>query len=147
MSEEMRAHLELQAAENEKRGLSREEARYAAMRAFGGEEQIKERVCDQWRLWPAGMSFLRELGFALLLAPNAMLALDALGVADPITAGGVVVAKGEMRRADGSILRRLRYAFAASRSPISRPCRSAACSSSSRSSRSKAAKRRLRATW
>jgi len=48
----------------------------------------------------------RELGFALLLAPNAMLALDALGVAGTIAAGGVVVANGEMRRADGSILRR-----------------------------------------
>jgi predicted permease len=47
MSEEMRAHLELQAAENEKRGLSPHEARYAAQRAFGGVEQIKERCRDE----------------------------------------------------------------------------------------------------
>jgi predicted permease len=47
MSEEMRAHLELQAAENEKRGMSADEARYAAHRVFGGVEQIKERARDQ----------------------------------------------------------------------------------------------------
>lgn len=46
MSDEMRAHLELQAAENERRGMNAEEARYAAQRAFGGVEQIKERVRD-----------------------------------------------------------------------------------------------------
>jgi putative ABC transport system permease protein len=47
MSEEMRAHLELQAAENERRGMSAADARYAALRTFGGVEQIKERTRDQ----------------------------------------------------------------------------------------------------
>ena len=47
MAEEMRAHLELQAAENEKRGMSRDEARYAACRSFGGVEQLKEIARDQ----------------------------------------------------------------------------------------------------
>ncbi|HUR57449.1 MAG TPA: ABC transporter permease [Opitutaceae bacterium] len=47
MSEEMRAHLELQAAENERRGMDAAEARYAAQRSFGGVEQLKERVRDQ----------------------------------------------------------------------------------------------------
>src|SRR5256885_1189982 len=47
MSEEMRGHLELQTRENISRGLSAEEARYAARRAFGGVEQLKERVRDQ----------------------------------------------------------------------------------------------------
>ncbi len=54
MSEEMRAHLELQATENQKRGMSADEARYAAQRAFGGVEQIKERARDERRrgwLW------------------------------------------------------------------------------------------------
>jgi len=46
MSEELHAHLELQAAENEKRGMSGDEARAAAQRAFGGVEQIKERARD-----------------------------------------------------------------------------------------------------
>jgi 2-polyprenyl-6-methoxyphenol hydroxylase-like FAD-dependent oxidoreductase len=48
----------------------------------------------------------RELGFALLLAPNAMLALDALGLADTARRGGVVVTHGEMRRPNGDVLRR-----------------------------------------
>ena len=48
----------------------------------------------------------RELGFALLLAPNAMLALEALGLADTARRGGVVVTHGEMRRPDGYVLRR-----------------------------------------
>ena len=47
MSEEMRAHLELQAAENVARGMSVENARYAALRSFGGVEQIKERAREQ----------------------------------------------------------------------------------------------------
>ncbi|MEO5958114.1 MAG: ADOP family duplicated permease [Opitutaceae bacterium] len=46
MSDEMRAHLELQTAENENRGLRADEARYAAQRQFGGVEQIKERARD-----------------------------------------------------------------------------------------------------
>jgi macrolide transport system ATP-binding/permease protein len=47
MADEIQAHLEAQAAENERRGLPPDEARYAAQRAFGGVEQIKERVRDQ----------------------------------------------------------------------------------------------------
>lgn len=46
MTEEMRAHLELLAEENETRGMSPEDARHAARRAFGGVEQIKERARD-----------------------------------------------------------------------------------------------------
>lgn len=47
MSEEMSAHLELQTAENVKRGMSDDKARYAARREFGGVEQIKERARDE----------------------------------------------------------------------------------------------------
>lgn len=51
MAEELRAHLEMQTAENIRRGMSPEEAHYAARRSFGGMEQIKERARDQrgWR--------------------------------------------------------------------------------------------------
>jgi 2-polyprenyl-6-methoxyphenol hydroxylase-like FAD-dependent oxidoreductase len=49
----------------------------------------------------------RELGFALLLAPNAMAALRELGLADAVRAAGVVLVAGEMRRPDGHVLRRL----------------------------------------
>jgi len=48
----------------------------------------------------------RELGFALLLAPNAMHALRALGLADAARRGGAVATHGEMRRPDGTVLRR-----------------------------------------
>lgn len=47
MSEEMRAHLDYLAAEHEKRGLAPDEARYAALRSFGGVEQVKTRARKQ----------------------------------------------------------------------------------------------------
>src|SRR4030095_3749186 len=47
MSEEIRAHLELQTVENLARGLPPNEARYAARRSFGGVEQIKEHCRDE----------------------------------------------------------------------------------------------------
>src|SRR4051812_15650592 len=58
MSEEMRAHLELQAAENVRCGMSADEARYAALRSFGGVEQIKERARDERR--GAGFAHLKQ---------------------------------------------------------------------------------------
>jgi FAD-dependent urate hydroxylase len=48
----------------------------------------------------------RELGFALLLAPNAMSALRALGLAEQVRAAGAVIGSGEMRRPNGDVLRR-----------------------------------------
>jgi len=49
----------------------------------------------------------RELGFALMLAPNAMHALGALGLADSARQGGFVMTSGEWRRPDGTVLGRL----------------------------------------
>jgi 2-polyprenyl-6-methoxyphenol hydroxylase-like FAD-dependent oxidoreductase len=49
----------------------------------------------------------RELGFALLLAPNAVAALRSLGVAERVIAGGVLPQAGEWRRVDGRLLRRM----------------------------------------
>lgn len=50
MAEEIRAHLELRTQRNVAAGLPPEEARTAALRAFGGVEQIKERCRDErWR--------------------------------------------------------------------------------------------------
>jgi 2-polyprenyl-6-methoxyphenol hydroxylase-like FAD-dependent oxidoreductase len=54
----------------------------------------------------------RELGFALLLAPNAMHALAALGIADAARQGGAIATSGEMRRPDGTVLRRFDTAAA-----------------------------------
>jgi len=48
LDEELRFHLEMEASQNVRQGMSPEEARYAAMRRFGGVEQIKEQVRDAW---------------------------------------------------------------------------------------------------
>ena len=64
MAEEMRTHLELQTAENEKRGMSSDEARYAAQRSFGGVEQMKERCRDEWSI-PWLEHGWRDLRFAV----------------------------------------------------------------------------------
>lgn len=50
MAEEMRAHLEFEAAARRAEGLSEEDARQVAQRAFGGAEQAKERCRDEFRL-------------------------------------------------------------------------------------------------
>ena len=47
MAEEMRGHLEMQTQANLARGMSPEEARFAARREFGGMEQFKESARDQ----------------------------------------------------------------------------------------------------
>jgi len=49
----------------------------------------------------------RELGFALLLAPNAIAALEELGVAGPVLTAGARPTSAEVRRPDGRVLRRL----------------------------------------
>src|SRR4051812_38118821 len=49
MHEELRAHLDALVERNLAAGMSPEEARYAALRAFGGVAQIKERARDERR--------------------------------------------------------------------------------------------------
>jgi hypothetical protein len=46
MDAEMRFHLEMETAENIRRGMSEEEARRTALRSFGGVEQVKEKYRD-----------------------------------------------------------------------------------------------------
>jgi predicted permease len=46
---ELRAHLDLEAEEQEAAGLSSREARYAAVRAFGNQSLVKEDVRAAWR--------------------------------------------------------------------------------------------------
>jgi len=48
MDEEMRAHIELRTQANIEAGMNPDEARYAALRGFGGMEQVKE-VCRDLR--------------------------------------------------------------------------------------------------
>ncbi|TAM80886.1 MAG: ABC transporter permease [Acidobacteria bacterium] len=56
MDDELRFHLEKQAEHNIARGMSAEEARYAALRKFGNMGQVKEECRDTW-----GMRFISEL--------------------------------------------------------------------------------------
>jgi predicted permease len=51
LESELRAHLEMLREDYLKRGLSPEEARYAAARAFGGIEQVKEEYREQRGVW------------------------------------------------------------------------------------------------
>jgi predicted permease len=64
MAEEIRLHLELQTEQNLAAGMDPDEARYAALRKFGGVEQIKERCRDQ-RGWVWLELGWKEFGFAM----------------------------------------------------------------------------------
>ena len=68
-----------------------------ALRNAGWDVRIYERSAS-----------LRELGFGLGLAPNAMAALGELGVGETVLARGWEPASGEMRRLDGTVLKRAR---------------------------------------
>ncbi len=50
LAAELSAHIAMQAEENERRGMSAEEARRAAIVAFGGVENAKEACRDAWGL-------------------------------------------------------------------------------------------------
>jgi putative ABC transport system permease protein len=63
LDEELRTHLEMLTEENLRRGMSREEARAAARRSFGGVEQVKEIYRDQRGL-PMIETSLQDVRFA-----------------------------------------------------------------------------------
>src|SRR5262247_1786470 len=56
LDEELRHHVERQTEQNIRFGMSPEEARYAALKAFGGVEQSKEQSRDA-----RGVRWLEEL--------------------------------------------------------------------------------------
>ena len=64
LSEEIQAHLELLTEQHVRRGLSLDEARWAARRDFGGVDQIKEQYRDQ-RGWPTLEAIWLDLRYAL----------------------------------------------------------------------------------
>ena len=70
-----------------------------ALRRAGWQVRIFERAASP-----------RELGFALNLAPNAMVALRELGLADTILSAGAPMKAAELRRAGGRVLRRVNIA-------------------------------------
>ena len=57
MEDELRFHLEKQIEQNIARGMSPEDARYAALRTFGNITQVKEECRDSW-----SMRLISELG-------------------------------------------------------------------------------------
>jgi predicted permease len=64
MNDELRAHLEGLIERNVAAGMSPDEARHAALRVFGGVEQIKERARDERRsVW--GEQVLQDLRYAV----------------------------------------------------------------------------------
>jgi 2-polyprenyl-6-methoxyphenol hydroxylase-like FAD-dependent oxidoreductase len=66
-----------------------------ALRKAGWDVHIFERAASP-----------RELGFGVGLAPNAMAALGELGVGETVLARGFEPSLGEMRRLDGTVLKR-----------------------------------------
>src|SRR5512137_2588425 len=70
LDSELQAHIDLLTEENIRRGMSPEEARYAARREFGGVEQTKETYRDQRGL-PILETLLQDVRYGLrLLAKN-----------------------------------------------------------------------------
>ena len=63
MAEEMQAHLDGLTERNIAAGLSPEDARYAALREFGGVEQVKE-LCREQHGWGWLFDMGRDLRFA-----------------------------------------------------------------------------------
>ena len=69
-----------------------------ALRQAGWNVRIFERASSP-----------RELGFGLSVAPNAIAALGELGVADIVLARGFAPTRGEVRRMDGTVLKRAEF--------------------------------------
>ncbi|HLH01361.1 MAG TPA: ABC transporter permease [Bryobacteraceae bacterium] len=63
LERELRSDLEMEAAEQQENGLSAEEARYAARRAFGNAALVKEEVRAMWR-WATVDRFGQDLKYA-----------------------------------------------------------------------------------
>ena len=78
-----------------------------ALRQAGWHIRIFERAASP-----------RELGFGLALAPNAIAALRELGVADVVLARSFEPRRGELRRLDGTLVRRAELPSAALGGPL-----------------------------
>src|SRR6185295_4953038 len=64
LTDEIQSHLEMQIEDLVRQGMSPEEARYLALRKFGGVDQVKETYRDGRSLAPVE-TFLRDLRYGL----------------------------------------------------------------------------------
>jgi predicted permease len=64
LEEEVRSHLEMLTEENLRKGMLPEEARYAALRSFGGVDQVKEAYRDRRGL-PSIESIFQDIRYGL----------------------------------------------------------------------------------
>lgn len=75
---ELRAHLELEAEDQQEAGLPPDEARYAAQRAFGNVTLVKEDLRATWR-WTSLEIIGKDLRYALrTLRANPLFTLTAV---------------------------------------------------------------------
>src|SRR5271170_8385298 len=80
LDDELRFHIEQQIAENVAAGMSPEEARYAAMRAFGNPAALRDQARDTWN-WSGVESVLRDARIGLRTLRRAPgFALSAIGI-------------------------------------------------------------------
>src|ERR1043165_553528 len=82
LADEIKSHLEMQVEEHVRRGMSPQEARYLALRKFGGVEQVKEAYRER-RSLPAVETFVRDLryGFRMLRRSPGMTAVAIISLA------------------------------------------------------------------
>src|SRR5215475_8922111 len=95
LDDELRAYLELLTADYEKRGLSPNEARRAALVDIGGMAQVKERTRDAWvgNAFVAGERELRYTWRSLRRSPGFLVTvvlIIALGIGANATIFGVI---------------------------------------------------------
>src|SRR5437762_7240684 len=62
LADEIQSHIEMQIEDHLRQGLSPEEARYRALRKFGGVDQIKETYRERRGL-PGVETFVRDLRY------------------------------------------------------------------------------------
>src|SRR2546425_7028571 len=69
LDRELRSHLDLEAEDQQQSGLSREDAHYAARRAFGNTTFVKEDIRAMWT-WTAFDQLANDLRYALRTMRN-----------------------------------------------------------------------------
>jgi predicted permease len=88
LSREVDAHLQLLEDEHVAQGMSRQDARYAARRTFGGVEQAKEQQRDARSFrWLAGWPMDLKLGARMLIKSPGLTIIGVIALAVAIGAG------------------------------------------------------------